>query len=179
PLQITGPTLDFLITTIVPFVFIVLWMLGLVIARAVEGERRAQAAVRDAIASAAAASERTAIAREIHDSMAKSLQGIVMTSAALPALVDRNPAGAREHAGELQEMAGQAVHQMRQIMSSLRERSSDQSLSSAIAEVAMVWQSTTGRQIDLAVSHDLDTEDEAVRYELVHCATEALDNVHR
>ncbi|WP_338749339.1 sensor histidine kinase [Janibacter alittae] len=175
----TGTFRDFVVTAIVPFVFVVLWLLGLVIARAVEGERRAQGAVRDAIASAAAASERTAIAREIHDSMAKSLQGIVMTSAALPSLVEKNPPDARERAHELQVMAGQAVHQMRQIMSSLRERSSDQSLSSAVAEVAMAWQSTTGREIELTVRQDLDTEDEAVRYELVHCVTEALDNVHR
>lgn len=170
---------SFIVIVIVPFVFIVLWLLGLTVSRAVEGERRAQAAVRDAIASAAAASERTAIAREIHDSMAKSLQGIVMTSAALPTLMERNPEGARGHAHELQDMAGQAVHQMRQIMSSLRERSSDQSLSSAVAEVAMAWQSATGRQVELAVRENLDTEDDAVRYELVHCVTEALDNVHR
>ncbi|WP_277453697.1 histidine kinase [Janibacter sp. DB-40] len=170
---------SFLVTAILPFVFIVLWLLGMVVARAVEGERRAQASVRDAIASAAAAGERTAIAREIHDSMAKSLQGIVMTSAALPTLVERNPTGAREQAQELQGMASQAVHQMRQIMTSLRERSADQSLSSAVAEVVMAWQVATGRQVELSVRENLDTEDDAVRYELVHCVTEALDNVRR
>lgn len=178
-IQATATERDFSVTTTIPFVFIVLWLLGIVIARAVEGERRAQAAVRDAIASAAAASERTTIAREIHDSMAKSLQGIVMTSAALPALMERNPEVARTHADELQEMAGQAVYEMRQVMSSLRERSSDQSLSSAVAEVAMAWQSGTSRPVELAVRENLDTEDDAVRYELVQCVTEALDNVHR
>lgn len=177
-LEMTMPPRDVMITPIVPFVFVALWLLGMVIARAVEGERQAQDVVRDAIASAAAASERTAIAREIHDSMAKSLQGIVMTSAALPTLVEKNPAGARQHAHELQEMAGTAVHQMRQIMSSLRERSSDQTLSSAIAEVVMAWRTATDGQVDIALQ-DLDTEDDAVRYELVHCVSEALDNVHR
>lgn len=180
-LQMTGLAgqSSFIVLAIVPFVFIVLWLLGMVIVRAVEGERRAQAVVRDAVASAAAASERTTIAREIHDSMAKSLQGIVMTSASLPTLVERNPSGAHEHARELQDMAGQAVHQMRQIMSSLRERSSDESLSSAVAEVVMVWRSTTNGQAELEVRQNLDTEDDAVRYELVHCVTEALDNVRR
>lgn len=167
------------VVLVLPFVFVVLWLLGLVIARAVEGERRAQVVVRDAIASAAAASERTAIARQIHDSMAKSLQGIVMTSAALPSLLQRDPAVAEKHARDLQMMTTQAVHDLREIMTSLRERSSDQSLSSAIAEVVLVWQSSTGRQVDLKVPRDLDTEDEAVRYELVRCVTEALDNVHR
>lgn len=178
-LDVAMPPRDVMITPIVPFVFVALWLLGMVIARAVEGERQAQGVVRDAIASAAAASERTAIAREIHDSMAKSLQGIVMTTAALPALVEKNPAGARQHAHELQDMAGQAVHQMRQIMSSLRERSSDQTLSSAIAEVVMAWQSATGGQVEMKLHQNLDTEDEAVRYELVHCVSEALDNVYR
>lgn len=177
--QMSPAPLNFTVTTIVPFVFVVLWMLGMVITRAVEGERLAQGAVRDAIASAAAASERTAIAREIHDSMAKSLQGIVMTSAALPALVEKNPEGARTQARELQGMTSQAVHQLRQIMSSLRERSSDQTLSSAVAEAAMAWQSATGRRVELSVRENLDTEDDAVRYELVHCVTEALDNVRR
>lgn len=174
---VTAP--EVVVTPIVPFVFVALWLLGMVIGRAVEGERRAQAVVRDAIASAAAASERTAIAREIHDAMAKSLQGIVMTSAALPTMVERNPVEAREHAQSLQDMAGTAVHQMRQIMSSLRERSSDQSLSSAVAEVIMAWQSATGGQVEMKLVESLDTEDDAVRYELVHCVTEALDNVHR
>lgn len=178
-LQVTMTPREVMITPIVPFVFVALWLLGMVIARAVEGERQAQGVVRDAIASAAAASERTAIAREIHDSMAKSLQGIVMTSAALPTLVEKNPAGAREHAHDLQEMAGTAVHQMRQIMSSLRERSSDQSLSSAVAEVVMAWRSATGGQVEMKLLEDLDSEDDAVRYELVHCVTEALDNVRR
>lgn len=177
--QTSGASLTFTVTAIVPFVFVALWMLGMVVARAVEGEGLAQGAVRDAVASAAAASERTAIAREIHDSMAKSLQGIVMTSAALPTLVEKDPDGAREQARELQGMTSQAVHQLRQIMSSLRERSTDQSLSSAVAEVAMAWQSATGRRIDLAVRQNLDTEDDAVRYELVRCVNEALDNVRR
>lgn len=178
-LQATTPVDQgsFTVTAILPFVFIILWLLGLVIATAVEGERRAQAVVRDAIANAAASSERTAIAREIHDSMAKSLQGIVMTSAALPTLMERDPTGAREHASQLQAMTTQAVHQLRQIMSSLRERSSDQTLSSAVAEAAMAWQATSGRTVELAVRQDLDTEDDAVRYELVHSLTEALDNV--
>lgn len=178
-LRATVTTPEVLVTPIVPFVFVALWLLGMVIGGAVEGERRAQAVVRDAIASAAAASERTAIAREIHDSMAKSLQGIVMTSAALPTMVEGNPAEARKHAESLQDMAGTAVHQMRQIMSSLRERSSDQSLSSAVAEVIMAWRSATGGQVEMKLDESLDTEDDAVRYELVHCVTEALDNVHR
>lgn len=170
---------DFVSTVILPFVFVVLWLLGMVVAQAVEGERRTQGVLRDAVASAAAASERTAIAREIHDSMAKSLQGIVMTSAALPALVERDPELAKDHAGHLQTATTQAVHQLRQIMTSLRERSSDQTLSSALAEAAMAWQSSTGRHVELAIRENIDTEDEAVRYELVHCVTEALDNVRR
>lgn len=179
-LQVTPTTSQgFLVTAIVPFVFVVLWLLGMVVAGTVEGERRAQSVVRDAIASAAAASERTTIAREIHDSMAKSLQGIVMTSAALPILVERDPVAAQVHARELQTMTSQAVHELRQIMSSLRERSSDQSLSSAVAEVVLGWQSATGRHIELFVPDGIDTEDDTVRYELVHCVTEALDNVRR
>src|SRR5690606_23410722 len=76
--------LTFSVSAARPFVFVGLRMLGMVVARAGEGEGLAQGAVHDAVASAAAASARAAIAREIHDSMAKSLQGIVMTSAALP-----------------------------------------------------------------------------------------------
>lgn len=170
---------SFVFSAVLPFVFIMLWLLGMVVGEAVEGERRAQAVVRDAIASAAAASERTAIAREIHDSMAKSLQGVVMTSAALPTLMQSDPDKAEHHARELQVMTTQAVHQLREIMSSLRERSSDQSLSSAVAEVVMAWQMATGRQVELAVRENLDTEDDAVRYELVHSVTESLDNVRR
>ena len=170
---------SFLAVVVVPFVFVTLWMLGMAIVRAVEGERRAQAVLRDAVASAAAAGERTALAREIHDSVAKTLQGVVLTSAALPQVVERDPAVAAEQAREIQGMSTQAVHELRQIMSSLRERHTVESLSVAVAETAMAWQATTGREVALHVAEGLDTEDDTVRHELVQCLSEALDNVHR
>lgn len=170
---------SFLAVVVVPFVFVTLWMLGMAIVRAVEGERRAQAVLRDAVASAAAAGERTALAREIHDSVAKTLQGVVLTSAALPQVVERDPAAAAEQAREIQGMSTQAVHELRQIMSSLRERHTVESLSVAVAETAMAWQATTGREVTLHVAEGLDTEDDTVRHELVQCLSEALDNVHR
>ena len=77
----------------IPFVYVTLWLLGLTMRRSLESEARAQATLRDAVTTAAATEERTKVARELHDNLAKSLQGIAMTATALPLQLERRAGG--------------------------------------------------------------------------------------
>lgn len=162
----------------IPFIYLTLWLLGLTMRRAVESEAVAQSTLRDAVMTAAATEERTKMARELHDSLAKSLQGIALTATALPLQVERQPDKACDSARSIREMATTAVHQVRQIMGDLRTRTSHGSLSEAVTQVTLGWATRTGRSPHLDID-DVDTSSEVTRYELLAVLEESLDNVHR
>lgn len=169
----------FVVTVVIPFVYVALWYLGLTIRRAMDREAAAQRVVHDAVASNAALGERTALAQTLHDSAAKTVQGLVLTSAALPTLIERDPARAVETARDVQVAGTQAVHELRVVMGSLRERTSTEPLSIALVQVVVSWQQRTGRVADTDIPEGVDTADESVRYEVLACVSEALDNADR
>lgn len=162
----------------IPFVYVTLWLLGLTMRRSLESEARAQVVLRDAVTTAAATEERTKVARELHDNLAKSLQGIAMTATALPLQLERNPEGAVESARSIREMAATAVHQVRGVMGDLRAKTSHGTLSEATTQVALGWAARSGRSPQLVIDQ-VDTSEEAMRYELLSVLEESLDNVHR
>lgn len=162
----------------IPFVYVTLWLLGLTMRRSLESEARAQVTLRDAVTTAAATEERTKVARELHDNLAKSLQGIAMTATALPLQLERHPERAAESALSIREMAATAVHQVRGVMVDLRAKTSQGTLSEAAAQVALGWAARTGRNPQLLID-DVDAAEEATRYELLSVLGESLDNVHR
>lgn len=162
----------------IPFVYVTLWLLGLTMRRSVESEARAQLTLRDAVTTAAATEERTKVARELHDNLAKSLQGIAMTATALPLQLERHPERAAESALSIREMAATAVHQVRGVMGDLRAKTSEGTLSEAASQVVLGWAARTGRNPQLLID-DVDAAEEATRYELLSVLGESLDNVHR
>lgn len=168
----------FLQVLVVPFVYLTLWVLGLAIAHSVRRQERSDAIVRDAIATAAAIEERTKLARELHDSLAKSLQGMSLTATAIPTLIERDPGRARAAADELRQMGVTAVAQVRRVMTGLRERTSELPLATSVLHLAQVWESEQGRSLTLRID-DVDTTDETVRYELLSVLEESLANVAR
>lgn len=171
---------DHLMTIVViPFVYLMLWYLGLTLRRALDQQDLNERTLRDAIATAAASEERAMVARQLHDSVAKTVQGIVMTASALPVYVQRDPEQAGHVAADIQQMAGTAVHEIRQIMGDLRSRTSDQPLGEAARHLVASWQLQTGRTAHVEIAPQLDTGDEAIRYELLVILQEALDNVHK
>ena len=162
----------------IPFVYVTLWLLGLTMRRSLESEARAQVTLRDAVTTAAATEERTKVARELHDNLAKSLQGIAMTATALPLQLERHPERAAESAVSIREMAATAVHQVRGVMGDLRAKTSHGTLSEATTQLALGWAARSGRSPQLVID-DVDTGEEAMRYELLSVLGESLDNVHR
>ena len=162
----------------VPFVYVMLWLLGMTMRRSVESERVAQRILHDAVVTAAATEERSRMAAELHDSLAKILQGIALTATALPLQVQKNPEGAEESAVAIRGMATEAVHQVRGMMGDLRSKTSYGSLAEAVTQVVLGWATRTGRNPGMEIG-TVDVTDEATRYELLAVLEEALDNVHR
>jgi len=161
----------FVSVVVLPFVYVTLWYLGLTIRRTVDSEASAQRVVHDAVASNAAVGERTALARTLHDSLAKTIQGFVLTAAALPTLIERDAPRAIETARELQSSGSQAVHELRVVMGSLRERTSEEPLSVSLVQVALAWEKRTGRGLTMDIPDGVNTADEAIRYEVLTCVT--------
>lgn len=96
------------------------WLAGYVIRRRAAQVHAAEAAggVR---ASEAVATERARIARELHDIVAHSVSIIALQAGAAEALVERDPAAAREHMAAVRGMAHDALGEMRRLLGVLRE----------------------------------------------------------
>ncbi|MFI0409318.1 sensor histidine kinase [Actinomadura sp. 3N508] len=132
-------------------------------------------------AALSAAEERARLAREMHDSLAKTLQGISMSAEALPVWVRRSPeqaeADARAIVAGLRVAAGQA----RGLLTDLRDDVYRQPLDGALAAVVAEWSARTGIAAVTRLPGGPDGGDEtaAVRYEIVSIVREALANVER
>lgn len=175
---VTDESTLFLAVFVVPFIYLVLWLLGVTVRRATDDERRSRVVVSDAVATAAASQERTRVAQELHDSLAKTLQGLTLTAGALPTLIERDPAAAQEATRSIQQMGVTAVAQVREVMTDLRSRTSATPLHQSLNQLAVSWAQDTGRDLRTRID-PVDTDDEAVRYELISIVGEGLDNVRR
>lgn len=131
---------------------------------------------RSSLIRAAAAEERARLSRELHDSVAKTLQGIALSAAALPRLAERDPALAAAEADRLHRAAEQASGETRQLLKGLRVDDLDLPLRTSIERAVGSWSVEHGVPVDLRVT--VDTEPAAeVRYELFQIVREALRNV--
>lgn len=169
---------SFTAVVVLPFVVVAFWALGLVVARSSRHQQVTDSMVREAVVTAATAAERTRVAQELHDSLAKTLQGMTLTATAIPTLMERDPELARASTEELRGLGVLAVSQVRDIMTGLRQQASQVPLSVAVVQLATAWQERHDRRAELNIA-ELDTSDEAVRYELLTVCEEALDNVAR
>lgn len=121
--------------------------------------------------------ERLRMAREMHDSVGKSLHGIALSASALAMRAARDPAAAPETARELADAAKAAAVEARELIGDLRADDLDVGLHEALGAVARSWAEASGVCLELdlpAVQADSD-----VRYEILAIAKEALRNVER
>lgn len=91
--------------------------------RAEEAERRAAEIerTRDLAEREAAADERVRIARELHDIVAHALGVIAVQAGAAEAVMESDPAQARETVASIRERARESVTEMRRVLGLLRE----------------------------------------------------------
>lgn len=163
---------------VIPAILVTLWLLGLAIQGSGAAEARVQASLRDAMSMAATAQERGRIAREMHDTIAKSLQAMALTAASIPGHLDRDPQAAVRHAAELEQDCTAVIAQVRDLMGELRAPAADVPFAEAVAQVVDEWRSSTGRRCLTRLS-PVDVTDGLVRYELLMALREALDNVRQ
>jgi signal transduction histidine kinase len=127
----------------------------------------------------ASQSERARLARDMHDSLAKTVSGMGFAALALARRIERDPAGAAEEARRLAEDARQATREAREIIIGLRSDAGEQlPLAAALQAEARRWAAGTGVQVALAVEEVGELHPVAER-ELEWILREALGNVDR
>jgi signal transduction histidine kinase len=133
--------------------------------------------VRTAMAAqrSAAASERARLARELHDSVAKTLRGISFAALALPDSLRGQPAVAEQLATIVSEGADAAVRETRELLTGLRSDAPDQPFAETVRRVCDAWSTASG--IDVRVTVVPAEPSVAARYELTQILQEALRNV--
>jgi signal transduction histidine kinase len=124
-------------------------------------------------------SERTRLARDMHDSLAKTVSGMGFAALALARRIERDPAGAAEEARRLAEDARQATREAREIIVGLRADAGEQlPLAAALQAEARRWSAASGVQVSLMVEEVGELHPVASR-ELEWILREALGNVER
>jgi signal transduction histidine kinase len=119
-------------------------VIGSVVQRNVQSMVEARQQAAEAVAAVGAAQERARLARDMHDSVGKSIHGISLGSKALRRIVDRDPATAKELAGSLADAADQAAREARALLMSLREGQIDRPTVEVVSEMLRDWQAETG-----------------------------------
>ncbi len=123
--------------------------------------------------------ERVRVARELHDSLAKTVEGLAMTASVLPKRCERDPAAAAELARQLVTDARQAALEARALMSDLRPTEAEMPLLDAVRGRAESMALRSGVEIRVeGESPDAEPAPER-KHELLRILGEALINAVR
>ncbi len=134
----------------------------------------------DVVASAqrsAAASERARLARELHDSVGKTLRGVSFAALALPSSLRRHPELAEQLAGTVSQGAAAAAREARELLTGLRLDAPDQDFASTLLRICERCGELSGTAVSLTAAPVDPPAD--VRYELSRILDEALRNAVR
>jgi signal transduction histidine kinase len=125
------------------------------------------------------AEERNRLARELHDSVTQKLFSLVLSAEAASTLLDRDGAGARAELERLQELAREAMDELRTLVFELRPPAVDsEGLATALRKHVDVLRRAYRREIGLEL---IGTPSGAPRVErdVLRIAQEALQNALR
>ncbi|MEO8541922.1 MAG: sensor histidine kinase [bacterium] len=123
--------------------------------------------------------ERRRIRQDLHDGLGPSLAAIAMQADTARAILDENPAGAREILAAVTEQAEEVVQEVRRLVYDLRPPALDElGLTGAIARLARQGASSTLR-IEVNGPEALPSLDAAVEVAAYRIVAEALTNVVR
>jgi signal transduction histidine kinase len=132
----------------------------------------------EAESTAAAAEERARLAREMHDSLAKTLRGIALATAALPMWARRDPERAIQESVRIAADVEVASREARNLISGLRDDRITLPLCAAVRAIAESWHETHGIGLRCDIESGVDLPLRA-RYEAVAICSEALTNIAR
>lgn len=149
---------------------------------AVRGLLDRQAVTQLALASAerraAAGAERARVAREMHDSLGKTLYGIALAARGLSHRIEAEAPAAAAAARDLSASAQIAAEEARGLISDLRSDTLDRPLRDALERYVREWSERNGIAAHLQAD-GVDLPHPGTRYELFCIVREALENVER
>jgi signal transduction histidine kinase len=149
---------------------------------AVRGLLDRQAVTQLALASAerraAAGAERARVAREMHDSLGKTLYGIALAARGLSHRIEAEAPEAAAAARDLSASAQVAAEEARGLISDLRSDTLDRPLGDALERSVREWSDRNGIEAHLQAD-GVDLPHPGTRYELFCIVREALENVER
>lgn len=127
----------------------------------------------------AVSEERNRLARELHDSVTQQLFSMSMMLQALPTLIERNPARARERAERVYEIARTAQAEMRALIFELRPATlEEEGLAAALRKHIAAFERREGVKTHLEIAGEPSLSQKAEQA-LFRIAQEALNNVSK
>lgn len=176
-LRTSGIGETFVYIFVIPATYVILALLGGVTRRLHEQVLAEQARATATAAAAAAAAERARLARDMHDSVAKSLHGVALAAAALPRWVEQDQQVAVRQATTIQHAAEQASREARDLLVSLRTVHEGPLVERLTHRVSR-FQEESAVEVSLTV-RDLADLDVEVTDQVLKVVEEALENVRR
>lgn len=157
-------------------VLISVTVIGVAFRVVVARQHQAEASAAEARAAAAAAQERLRLARELHDTVAKSVQGLALAASALPTWIQRNPEIAYTQAQSVARGAKDAVAAARGMMTTLRLDDVSRPFHEVLSDLVSRCCPTVTCDVTLSPVPGLGA---ASRHEMLAAAAEAMENVAR
>jgi signal transduction histidine kinase len=175
------PQLDAQTVAFMPLMYPAALIAGVAARELVERGIQVEALLRARTEDLAAERERLRVARELHDSLAKTVEGLAMSASILPARCERDPVVAARVARQLADDARQAAVEARALMSGLRTPTAELPLAEAVRRRAYSFAERSGIavQVDCSGAEGADALSPTVTHELLRILSEALVNAHR
>lgn len=176
--QVSELHLDVATGLVLPMMYVVLGALGLLVRSLFDTTALEQARNRQLVVEAAGANERARLARDMHDSVGKSLHGIGLAASALPAWITKDPRVAADKAGELARAAETAAAETRSVLVDLRAEEDDRPLTELLRQTVERYEQSSGASVSFAMTGIADC-DLMIRREIAAIVGEALENLTR
>ncbi|OGO03584.1 MAG: hypothetical protein A2Y72_05480 [Chloroflexi bacterium RBG_13_53_26] len=121
--------------------------------------------------------ERHRIARDLHDTVLKTLHGLALEAHALKKQVNSPPAV--DKAQYIQDVCQRSSQEIRDIIDELRSEAEVEGIASQMSRIVDAWGSTTGVETDVTVSGEDRSLPLQASYNLRSILSEALDNTRK
>lgn len=161
-----------------PVIYVCFLVVGLCARSADNVQKRLNAQIAAEREARAGADERARLARELHDSVGKSLYGIAMLASGASRSLSSADGATKDQLELIADSAREAAADARRLIQLQRADSTDRPLEQSLAKLSQHWSEQSGIPCDFTWS-GAGTTDPAVRHETVAITMEALENTAR